>query len=73
MLRHPAHFIALGAGSGLMRVAPGTAGTLVAFPLYALLAAAGTKRVRERIPEKLRRALEVGKPEKPLHQPHQLN
>jgi len=38
MLRHPAHFIALGAGSGLMRVAPGTAGTLVAFPLYALLA-----------------------------------
>src|SRR5262245_43479568 len=30
---HPAHFIALGFGAGLSRVAPGTAGTLVAFPL----------------------------------------
>ena len=37
LLRHPAHFIALGAGSGLVRHAPGTAGTLVAFPVYALL------------------------------------
>ena len=42
-------------------------------PLYALLAAAGTKRVRERIPEKLRRAVELGKPERPLDQPQQLN
>lgn len=37
MLRHPAHVIALGAGAGLVRHAPGTAGTLLAFPLYALL------------------------------------
>jgi phosphatidylglycerophosphatase A len=39
MLRDPAHFVALGAGSGLVRFAPGTAGTLLAFPFYALLAA----------------------------------
>ena len=39
MLRHPAHFIALGAGTGLVRGAPGTAGTLLAFPLYALMLA----------------------------------
>jgi phosphatidylglycerophosphatase A len=38
MLRDPAHIIALGAGSGLVRGAPGTAGTLAAFPLFALLA-----------------------------------
>ena len=38
MLRHPAHFIALGAGAGLVPVAPGTAGTLLAFPLYWALA-----------------------------------
>jgi phosphatidylglycerophosphatase A len=31
---HPAHFIALGFGAGLARFAPGTAGTLVAFPLW---------------------------------------
>ena len=31
---HPAHFIALGFGAGLSRWAPGTAGTLVAFPLW---------------------------------------
>jgi phosphatidylglycerophosphatase A len=36
LLQHPAHFIALGGGSGLVRHAPGTAGTLAAFPLYAL-------------------------------------
>ncbi len=30
---HPAHFIALGFGAGLARVAPGTFGTLVAVPL----------------------------------------
>lgn len=31
---HPAHFIALGFGAGLSPVAPGTAGTLLAFPLW---------------------------------------
>lgn len=31
---HPAHFIALGMGSGLSRLAPGTAGTLWAWALY---------------------------------------
>ena len=34
MLSHPAHAIALGAGAGLFPGAPGTAGTLLAFPLY---------------------------------------
>jgi len=34
MLRHPAHVIALGAGAGLVPGAPGTAGTLFAFPIY---------------------------------------
>ncbi len=37
LLAHPAHFIALGAGSGLSRVAPGTAGTLWAWAVFALL------------------------------------
>ncbi|MDQ3185613.1 MAG: phosphatidylglycerophosphatase A [Pseudomonadota bacterium] len=32
--RHPAHFIAFGGGVGLSPVAPGTAGTLAAFPLF---------------------------------------
>jgi len=36
-LAHPAHFIALGFGTGLAPVAPGTAGTLLAFPLFLLL------------------------------------
>ena len=31
---HPAHFIALGFGAGLSRFAPGTAGTLAAFPIW---------------------------------------
>jgi phosphatidylglycerophosphatase A len=35
--RHPAHFIAFGGGVGLSPVAPGTAGTLAAFPLFWLL------------------------------------
>ncbi|MGH8761836.1 MAG: phosphatidylglycerophosphatase A family protein [Nitrosospira sp.] len=35
--RHPAHFIAFGGGIGLSPVAPGTAGTLAAFPLFWLL------------------------------------
>jgi phosphatidylglycerophosphatase A len=34
LLSHPAHFISLGAGSGLAPAAPGTAGTLLAWPLY---------------------------------------
>ncbi|HJS39491.1 MAG TPA: phosphatidylglycerophosphatase A [Burkholderiales bacterium] len=34
---HPAHFIALGFGAGLAPFAPGTAGTLLAFPLWWLL------------------------------------
>lgn len=38
VLRHPAHFIAFGGGIGLMRIAPGTFGTLLAFPLYWVLA-----------------------------------
>src|SRR5262245_28168394 len=37
LLSHPAHFIALGFGTGLSPLAPGTVGTLLAFPLYALL------------------------------------
>lgn len=34
---HPAHFLSFGFGSGLSPVAPGTAGTLVTFPLYWLM------------------------------------
>lgn len=37
LLAHPAHFIALGFGSGLAPKAPGTFGTLAALPLYAIL------------------------------------
>jgi phosphatidylglycerophosphatase A len=36
--RHPAHWLAFGGGIGLLPVAPGTAGTLLALPLYWLLA-----------------------------------
>jgi len=38
LLSHPAHFIALGFGSGLAPKAPGTFGTLAALGLYWLLA-----------------------------------
>lgn len=38
MFSHPAHFIAFGFGVGLIPVAPGTFGTLLAFPLHAWLA-----------------------------------
>lgn len=38
LLSHPAHFVALGFGTGLSPAAPGTVGTLLAFPLYAVLA-----------------------------------
>ncbi|WP_404809785.1 phosphatidylglycerophosphatase A family protein [Methylobacillus caricis] len=37
LLRHPAHFLGLGFGSGLAPKAPGTFGTLVAMPLFALM------------------------------------
>ncbi len=37
LLAHPAHLIALGFGSGLSPIAPGTAGTLWAWLVYALL------------------------------------
>jgi phosphatidylglycerophosphatase A len=35
--RHPAHWVALGLGTGLAPVAPGTVGTALAFPIYMLL------------------------------------
>ena len=38
LVGHPAHFIALGFGAGLAPKAPGTFGTLVAFPIYWALA-----------------------------------
>ena len=34
LIRHPIHFLSLGFGSGLSPFAPGTAGTLVAVPLF---------------------------------------
>ncbi|MGB7814968.1 MAG: phosphatidylglycerophosphatase A [Methylotenera sp.] len=34
MFSHPAHFFALGFGSGLAKKAPGTFGTIAAFPLF---------------------------------------
>ena len=37
LFAHPAHFIALGFGSGLSPVAPGTAGTLAAWLLFPLI------------------------------------
>lgn len=37
LFSRPAHFFALGFGSGLSRFAPGTFGTLVALPLFAIL------------------------------------
>jgi phosphatidylglycerophosphatase A len=41
LFSHPAHFIALGFGSGLAPKAPGTFGTLAALPLFWLLKLAG--------------------------------
>lgn len=38
MLRHPAHIFALGFGSGLLPKAPGTFGTLMAFPIFWMIA-----------------------------------
>lgn len=37
LLSHPAHFIALGAGTGLSPIAPGTAGTLWAWVAFLVL------------------------------------
>jgi phosphatidylglycerophosphatase A len=37
LISHPAHFIALGLGSGLSKFAPGTVGTIWAWALYLLL------------------------------------
>jgi phosphatidylglycerophosphatase A len=37
LLSHPAHFFALGFGSGLAKKAPGTFGTLAGFPLFWLI------------------------------------
>lgn len=37
MMQHPAHVIAFGFGAGLAPKAPGTWGTLAAFPIYAVL------------------------------------
>ncbi len=37
LLAHPAHFFALGFGSGLAKKAPGTFGTLIGFPLFWLI------------------------------------
>ncbi len=39
LLAHPAHFVALGFGSGLAPKGPGTAGTLAAWVLYPFLRA----------------------------------
>jgi phosphatidylglycerophosphatase A len=37
VIRNPLHFIAFGGGIGLIRTAPGTFGTLAAFPIFWLL------------------------------------
>lgn len=37
LLRHPAHFLALGFGTGLAPKAPGTVGTLAGLPLFTAL------------------------------------
>ena len=39
LLSHPSHFIALGFGAGLARLAPGTLGTLLGLPLFYCLMA----------------------------------
>lgn len=42
VLAHPAHFLAFGFGAGLSPFAPGTAGTLLAFPIWWMLGAVYT-------------------------------
>jgi phosphatidylglycerophosphatase A len=46
LLAHPAHALALGFGSGLMRPAPGTWGTALAWLLFNLLAPGGAEDAR---------------------------
>jgi phosphatidylglycerophosphatase A len=41
LLKNPIHLLSLGFGSGLSPIAPGTMGTLVAIPLYWLIADVG--------------------------------
>lgn len=43
VLSHPAHFLAFGFGSGLVRKAPGTWGTVAAYPLFFVLNALGVQ------------------------------
>jgi phosphatidylglycerophosphatase A len=43
LLSHPAHWVALGLGAGLMRPGPGTWGTAVGWGLFALAFPAGTR------------------------------
>jgi phosphatidylglycerophosphatase A len=38
LFSHPAHLLSFGFGAGLVKKGPGTAGTLVAFPMYWFLA-----------------------------------
>ncbi len=38
LFKHPAHFLALGFGTGLAKFAPGTWGTLLGFPLFLCIA-----------------------------------
>lgn len=45
LLAHPAHGLALGLGSGLMRPGPGTWGTALAWLLYDLLFPSGAKDI----------------------------
>jgi phosphatidylglycerophosphatase A len=41
LLAHPAHWVALGLGSGLLRPGPGTWGTLLAWAIFGVLAPGG--------------------------------
>ena len=45
LFSHPAHLLAFGFGAGLMPKAPGTWGTLVALPIFALTRLGGTVTV----------------------------
>ncbi|MBL8522153.1 MAG: phosphatidylglycerophosphatase A [Betaproteobacteria bacterium] len=45
LLSHPAHLLAFGFGAGLMPKAPGTWGTLVAFPIFAAVQMLGMSAV----------------------------
>lgn len=45
LFSHPAHFLAFGFGAGLMHKAPGTWGTIVAFPIFAIANLGGTYAV----------------------------